>query len=132
MAKTSPFRQNSFGQLMKKPVGITNEEHWRTSCQVIVNLAHSILDQKIGIIEGARKLASYRHDVKAESDKDFLFFVGLDSETDHLPVGDVEKNWNPEVLEDKKKEIAGYEAGKREAAFQACRNLVSKYGPESG
>jgi hypothetical protein len=92
-----------------------------------VTAAEAILSRELGIIEGARKLSSLRFEVRAEHDEDFILFVGIDSETDHLPVGKTEAHWNPAVLKGKKMEIEKFEGAIRGRAFQACRNLVSKY-----
>ncbi len=112
---------------MQRPPTITNEEEWQVNSQAIVHTAQAILKRELGIIEGARKLSSYRFKVKAKDDKDFIFFVGLDSETDQLPIGDVLRQWNPDVLKQKKAEIEGYERSIEQEAFAACNNLITKY-----
>ena len=109
------------------PASIVNEEAWNASCAGIVATAQAVLEGNLGIIEGSRKLSPYRFDVKAEKDPDFIFFVGLDSETDHLPLGEVHKKWNPEILKQKQAEINSYESSFKEKAFEACRNLIKKY-----
>jgi hypothetical protein len=112
---------------MQKPPSITNEEEWRHACQTIVGTAQAILRKELGIIEGARKICPYRFKVQAENDKDFIFFVGLDSETDNLPIGDVQRRWSQDSLEQKKGEIENRENDYRERALEACNNLISKY-----
>jgi len=110
-----------------KPLSIGDDEDWRASCQAIVRTAQAMLDRKIGVIQGGRMLCAYRFDVKAENDRDFIFFVGLDSETDHLPIGEFERHWSKAALKNKKEVIANYENSIRKQAFQACRNLITKY-----
>jgi Protein of unknown function (DUF2489) len=112
---------------MKRPASIVNEETWRTACSNIVVIAQAVLSGDMGIIEGARKLGSYRSDVKAEKDPDFIFFVGVASETDDLPSGKAESRWNPAALKHKLEEIKKYENSIREQAFIACQNLIEKY-----
>jgi len=75
-----------------------NEEHRKWASAKIVTLARSILAGNLGIADGSRQLAAWRFDVGADNDPDFIFFVGLDSETDHLPIGPSRRHWNPEVL----------------------------------
>ncbi len=67
---------------------IYNKEHRRFTSAKIVAAARSILSGELSVVAGARQLATWRFDVGAEHDSDFTFFVGVDSETDHLPVGD--------------------------------------------
>lgn len=112
---------------MQRPAFIFDEQEWRAACNAIVSTAHAILTNEIGIIEGARKLCDCRFRVKAEDDKDFLFFVGLESETDHLPIGKVQKYWKPTALKNKQEEIASVEKFYAEKAFTACNNLIVKY-----
>jgi len=65
---------------------IYNEEHRRFASAKIVAAARSILSGELGIIAGARQLACWRSDVGGDHDPDLIFFVGLDSETDYLPI----------------------------------------------
>jgi hypothetical protein len=114
---------------MKRPASITNEEAWHSSCQKVVIAAEAILAGEIGIVAGARKQASLRFEVEAENDADFIFFVGVDSQTDHLPLGDAEKHWNSAILESKRDEIKEYESLMKDRAHEASRNLLRKYAP---
>jgi len=106
---------------------IYNEEHRRLASMKIVAAAQSILSGELGIVAGARQLARLRFDVGAEHDADFIFFVGVDSETDHLPVGAVRSHWSSNALKMKDEELLAYEASVRERAFEVCRSLIRKY-----
>jgi len=64
----------------------------------MVRVAQGILDGSIGIVAGARQLTRLRFNSRAENDSDILIFVGIDSETDHLPLGEVRRLWNAEAL----------------------------------
>ena len=111
---------------MQRPTSITNEEEWCNACQAIVATARAILRNELGIIEGARKICPHRFKVQAENDEDFIFLVGLDSETDHLPIGGAQKHWSQDTLEKKKEEIKSCENFFRERALEVCKNLISK------
>jgi hypothetical protein len=104
-----------------------NEEHRRLIGAKVAALAKRILAGEVGIAEGSGELARWRFDLGAEADPDFVFFVGVDSETDHLPLGPARRHWNPEILQAKDAELALYEARVRERAFQICRRLIQKY-----
>jgi hypothetical protein len=108
-----------------------NEEHWQWASAKIVALAKSIISGEVGVVAGARQLSALRFDVDAELDPDFMFFVGLDSETDHLPVGETRSRWNSEALHAKDEELARLEAFTRERAVQVCRSLIQKYEPSA-
>ena len=106
---------------------IYNEEHLQWLSNKIVEIARNILSGEVGIVAGARKFGGVRHQVGDDHDPDFLFFTAVDSETDHLPIGEVRQHWNSEVLRAKDAELAAYEAEVRERAFEACRRLIQKY-----
>jgi hypothetical protein len=106
---------------------IYNEEHRGFLSSKIVATAQAVLAGELGIIAGARRLCGLGHEIGADRDSDFTFFVGLDSETDHLPIGEVRQHWNVEALREKDAEIAQAEAFYRERAFEKCRRLIQRY-----
>jgi hypothetical protein len=108
---------------------IYSGEHRRLASAKIVAAARGILSGELGIVAGARQLATLRFDVGTEDDSDFIFFVGVDSETDDLPLGDVRSRWNPDALKAKDAELAAYESKVRERALEICRRLLRKYEP---
>ena len=93
----------------------------------IVAAALAVLSGELGIIAGARQLCGLGHQIGADRDADFTFFVGLESEADHLPIGDVRRHWNTEALREKDAEITRVEAFYRDRAFEICRRLIQKY-----
>jgi hypothetical protein len=94
----------------------------------MVSVARGILNGAIGIVAGAREIASMRFGSTAEYDEDVLVFVGIDSESDHLPVGDVRRHWSPEALRAKDAELRTYEAHVKKSAFRACDCIIARYG----
>jgi hypothetical protein len=106
---------------------IYNEEHRQFLSRKIVATAQRVLSGELGIIAGARQLSGLGSDVGADRDPDFTFFVGLDSETDHLPIGEVRQSWNSEALQQKDAEVREIEASYREQAFESCRSLIRRY-----
>jgi hypothetical protein len=98
----------------------------------IVAICEAMLREEIGIIAGSRRLAGLGFELFRDHDEDFLTFVAIDSETDHLPV-DVERhNWSVEALERKDKEIAGYEVSVKTDALETCRKLIERFAVDSG
>jgi len=104
-----------------------NKEHRQWVSSKIVALAQSVLAGQLGIVAASRQLSAWRFDVGAEHDPDFTFFVGVDSETDHLPVGEERQHWNPDALRTKDEELRAFEASVRERALEVCRSLIQKY-----
>jgi hypothetical protein len=106
---------------------IYNEEHRQLLSGQIVAAARAVLSGELGIIAGARRLCGLGHEIGADRDAHFTFFVGLESETDHLPVGEVRQHWNAEALREKDAEIMRVESFYRERALEICRQLIQKY-----
>jgi hypothetical protein len=98
----------------------------------VVETAEAILDGSLGMVEGASRLAALRHEVDPhEEDVDFRALAGIDSQTDHLPVGSIRERWDAAALRAKDVELAGHEADFRDAVVRMCRNLVARYAPPS-
>ena len=97
----------------------------------IVIVCEAVLREEIGIISGSRILNHLGFTLydgfDSQKDEEFLTFVVIDSETDHLPVDRERANWSSEALERKDKEIAKSEAFYREIAFDACKTLIERY-----
>lgn len=67
----------------------------------VVALANSMLDGNLSFVEGAVQVAALKWQVGgiAADDADFNVFVGIASETDHLPLKQQRPLWLPEALE---------------------------------
>jgi hypothetical protein len=106
---------------------IYNEAHRQWASSKIVALAQGVLAGEFGIVAASRQLAAWRFDVGAERDRDFAFFIAVDSETDHLPVDEVRQHWSPDALRAKDDELRNFEASVRDEAFRVCRSLIQRY-----
>ncbi len=93
----------------------------------LVGVAEDILEGRIGITEGARKLSAFRSEKNLEADPDLLVATGVDSETDSFPLGDVRDLWNPAALKSKDAERAAVENHYHDYLMAACRRLVEKF-----
>ena len=105
----------------------TNEAEHKRACHAVVGIAHGILNGNVGVVEGSRMLLTIQRAAGAEGDADFLFFVGVNSQTDHLPVGDVRRHWSADALRLKDAELHEFEAQVRARALEVCRKLVERY-----
>jgi hypothetical protein len=104
-----------------------NEEYMANKKAEVVHVSKDLIENKLGIIEGVRKLSKLHHIVSKDVfDPDFLIFTAIDSETDHLPIRAVRKHWSLSALEMKDKEISEAEHLYKEQVIKACRNLISK------
>ena len=101
------------------------ERHQRQA----VEFARSILQGELGIIAGCRKLSKLGHDLVEDCrvDPDFVVFVSVESETDHLPLEDQQALWNPAAFEEKQREVARFEESARVDVLSACRSLIARF-----
>src|SRR3954462_8714372 len=100
-----------------------------TAEQNVAQVAQAILDGRISIIAGARQIRRFcgRHAGVDEHDPDLNTFVGIDSETDDLPIGDIRQYWAPDALAQKDLEIALCEAIYRESAMEAASHVLARF-----
>jgi hypothetical protein len=107
---------------------IDRDEPFRRSIHAaVVDAASALVSGHMGVVEAARRLSKLRFDADAEGDDDFLFFLAIDSETDHFPVGKVRENWSASALAREDALREGYERDAREDAIKHAHNLIRKY-----
>ena len=96
--------------------------------------AAAIINGKLGVIEGCRRLADVAHSLVPDwvADEDFVVFGAIASETDALPTGTARQYWSSEALAREDREIARYESIVRERVFAACRNILARFKDERG
>lgn len=109
---------------MSTPQRIGNVKETRRE---MVCIARGILNGATGVVAGAREIARMRFGSTMDYDPDVLVFVGIDSESDHLPLGDVRRHWDAEALKTKDKELRDYEARVRERVLRACESFIARY-----
>jgi hypothetical protein len=99
----------------------------------VVAVCEGLLNEEIGVIVSARMLCRLEHELlqreggRHEHDEDFITFVAINSETDHLPVDYERRNWSDEALKRKDEEIAKAESSYRDMARAACRKLIARF-----
>ncbi len=83
---------------------------------------------RLHFIEGARIIVSCRRCAQvADFDPDISIFIGIVSETDALPLGDVREHWSPGALEKLEPEIARAEKWTQDVASANYANLVARF-----
>ncbi len=88
-----------------------------------------MLDGTLHYLEGAIELSSLRFAVGvSEDDKDFMAFVVVDSETDHLPVGACRDNWSSAALARLEPEIQQAVEWAKGVSWAACQSIVARFG----
>jgi hypothetical protein len=93
-------------------------------------VARAILEGKRGICDGCRALTKLAHDLVPESalDPDFVVFVGVDSETEGFPLGDVRRRWHPGILAGLDAEREDFEERMKPRVTAACLSVAARFG----
>jgi len=89
-------------------------------------VAQAFLDGRTTVLEAVRQLVPLAHTDAVAELEDRRFIIGLDSETDHLPVGEVRNLWAPAALKEKDVAIARAEESCRADFLETCRRIVTR------
>jgi hypothetical protein len=93
----------------------------------VVALARKILADEMGIVEGCRALVRLNGALDSRDERLFLPFIAVESETDHLPLGEARLLWQPEALARKEQAAEIYLEKVRGVLHDACRALIHRY-----
>jgi hypothetical protein len=108
-----------------------NEDEILTARRSILKAAQDMLAGTLSYIEGARKIVAARRTARLDEwDVDVLPFVGIDSETDTLPLGEMRKHWQAAALYAVQPEIDKKEAWARGFGEPYCRSLVERFSKD--
>jgi Protein of unknown function (DUF2489) len=98
----------------------------------ILKICRGLLDDRIPLIDGCRQLALLRHEVDPGQSAAFDTFIAVDSETDHLPLGEVRQYCSPTWLEKADEQVAHAERLYREPVREAAEALLRTLSVEGG
>ena len=93
-----------------------------------VRFAQSLLSGNAEFLVAIRHLSCLRNEIGTNSsDQDFSLFLVIDSETDHLPAGEVKSLCSPEWLQKANTEIEAIQALYRVELAAACNKIVGRF-----
>jgi hypothetical protein len=107
-----------------KSAGTRDVTYRRTKLFALVDVAEKIIAGEVGPIEGSRTICRLRCDVDDEDDDVFTPFIGIDSESDDLVVGN-RALWSEAFLEDRDRRYEAYEEALRPSIAEDCRALIA-------
>lgn len=95
----------------------------------IVVIARSMLDGHVGIVKGCRTIATLRLELSSNegvyNHEVFTLFRGVDSETDHLPLGESRKHYDENYLQQLDEEMRECTKYYEKDVFDACIQLIT-------
>ena len=95
-------------------------------------IAEAVLDGRTTILEGARELSPLAHTDAIANEDDRKLIIGIDSETDHLPVGKVREHWAADALEAKDVEITIAEERWKARFRNVCKRIAEPSSLDRG
>ncbi|MBV9836366.1 MAG: hypothetical protein JO055_18250 [Alphaproteobacteria bacterium] len=93
----------------------------------LIEVAHAMLDRRMGVLEGARKIDDLRMRHPYPDLMMFVPFRGVSSESDGYPLGDVRQHWHPDALAKLDKKMEAYVSAVRDDIMSACRDVLRAY-----
>jgi hypothetical protein len=90
------------------------------------DVAQAMLDGRTTVLEAVRKLVSLAHTDAIADVEDRRRIIGIASETDDLPVGEVRELWAPSALQIKDVEIARCEELYKAPFLEACQRIAAR------
>jgi hypothetical protein len=90
------------------------------------DVAYAVLDGRTTVLEAVRELVSLAHTDAIADVEDRRLIIGIESETDDLPVGEARKLWAPDALKTKDVEIARCEELYRRQFLEACKRIAGR------
>ena len=98
--------------------------------EIIIGAAREVLAGELGVLDGARVIAWHRLYLDPEqADEDLLAIAGIESQTDHLLLGEHRFKWEPATFAAKEAEIAEAERVFGPAVLESCSELIRRYSP---
>jgi hypothetical protein len=97
----------------------------------LVRVAKAMISGECDLIEGVRKLTALRFATDRPNDPIFDAIRGLESETDHLPVGAERALWAPVALAEKDALLKRYIETEGPQVLDACSQIVRAFDTSS-
>ena len=93
---------------------------------VIIETAEQMLAGDLSYIEGSRTIFAMIPSARVSDMDEFRAFVGIYSETDRFPFGDVQKLWEPDALTRMQPEFDRAEQWAKAYGEPACRAVIER------
>jgi hypothetical protein len=105
----------------------SNLDYRETLHSSVVEAAEAVVAGKLSAIEASRLLVGLAAELGAVNDADFRFFLSLDTETDHFPLGTSRERWSTTALRREDAIRRRFEKSVTVEAMACARNLIEKY-----
>lgn len=90
----------------------------------LIAVANTMLDGKMNLIEGVRKICSIRFAVGDPDNDVFMPMRAIDSETDHFPLGEMRSRCASDYLQRVDAEMERYLLDAKQDILDACKEII--------
>lgn len=97
----------------------------------VIKLCNDLIESNGTNLELVREIASFRNTISISDPSILGVFIGVSSETDHLPQGSMRQYCSNEFLERSDKEKEEYLSRVRDTLVDSCRNLITELSNNS-
>jgi hypothetical protein len=96
----------------------------------MVLLATRMLEGDLSYIEGTRAILAKLPQARVGNMDEFMAFIGIDSETDRFPTGEVRALWRRDALEQMQDDLDRAEAWAKSYGEPACHAMIARFRRE--
>jgi hypothetical protein len=93
----------------------------------LIRAANEMLEGRMHLIVGVRKICGLRHQIGDADNPVFMPIRAIDSETDHLPIGQMRDGCDAGYLQRVDAEMKSYLDQAKEDILAACREIVRAF-----
>lgn len=94
----------------------------------LVRVADEMLKGQMHLIEGVRRICGLRHQIGDADNPVFMPIRAIDSETDHMPLGQMRDGCETGYLQRIDSEMKAYLDQAKDDILSACREIVRMFG----
>ncbi len=93
----------------------------------LVAVATAMIEGRMHLIEGARRICALRHAVGQPENEVFMPIRAIESETDHFPLGEMRARCANDYLQRMDDEMNRYLDSARQDILSACKEIIRTF-----
>ena len=105
-------------------------KHFMIKRYELVTVVTAMLEDRLNLIEGVRKICALRHQIGDPENEAFMPIRAIESETDHFPLGKMRDQCDVNYLERMDAEMNRYLADAKQDILLACKEIICKMNPQ--
>ena len=98
----------------------------RALSQECAMTCEQIMGEKVGLVEGVRRLVLLSYQLGAADDTLYLQLRGIDSESLQFPLGEARESWDQDALAVLDEERQSFESLHRDLVYEICRRIAER------